>query len=306
MGDTQDKPGIVPSKPLTPEQAADLLLHAVWPIVARVNGEWHPHGSGFLISYTGLFVTARHVVESPSQKRGRALGADGKWFDEGKFYALIPERTGENGEIRPPAVLHMVRMDFSKRSDIAVCQLDLSEGAAPPDITALVLHPGLPRIRERVVIFGYTQLDLSVIKESEEELALHANTKSLLSSGHVEAIDPLRKATGIGDFPSFTVSAEVPGGMSGGPVINEEGRVIGVVSHSPDWEPTATAALIGFALATTVHLLPQPGSDSRSALLRDLIRDRIVGADESAGDVELVPLGGDDYQVTMHGPTERR
>jgi hypothetical protein len=170
-----------PLGPLSGTELADVLLSAVWPIVARINGEWHPHGTGFLISPSGLMMTARHVVEPPTRLRGRALDADGNWYDEGQLYAFIPRRKDpRNGQVLPPSLVDIVRLDFTKRGDIALCQLIPGEGQPPPVVIALVLHPGLPRIGESITLFGYDQLDASVLKETPEELAINADSNAIL------------------------------------------------------------------------------------------------------------------------------
>ena len=51
------------------------ISQAVWPIVARVNGEWQPSGTAFLVSPLGLMITAQHIIEPAAKKRGRKLSA---------------------------------------------------------------------------------------------------------------------------------------------------------------------------------------------------------------------------------------
>lgn len=291
------------SKRLPAAEAANALLSSVWPLVARVNGEFHPHGTGFLISYTGLLLSARHVVEDPAKARQRMMGPDGKFISEGQFYALVPPRTGEDGVVRAAVALTLDHMDFSKRGDIAVCHVNpVGRGALPTDAAALMLHPGLPRMGDEVSVFGYRKIDISVREETETELAIHWKPDVMLVGGRVEEVHLPRKLHSISDFPAITISADIGGGMSGGPVLNSQGRVIAVTSHSPDWEHTGTAALVGFALATTVTFPSGNESAPRRTLLRDLVGDGTVGADESADDVELEPLCGDDYHVTVRAP----
>jgi hypothetical protein len=287
--------------PMTPMATARALTRSVWPVVARINGEFEPHGTGFLISHSGLVMTARHVVEPPAQKRSRSLGPDG-WFDEGDLFVLIVSRPNSHGGQALPAIVRIERINFMTRGDIAICHAARANGSRPSDIDALILHPGLPKKGEKVWTFGYKELDPSVRVETIEELEVHTNPEGLLTAGVVEEVHIPRKPNSFTDFPCFTISAEIFGGMSGSPVFNSEGRVLGVISASPDWEKTATVALVGYSLATTLHFPAGAKAPLKKRLLRDLIRDGTVHSDPSVNEVIIASAGNDQYSIAFLGP----
>jgi hypothetical protein len=194
--------------PMTPMATARALTRSVWPVVARINGEFEPHGTGFLISHSGLVMTARHVVEPPAQKRSRSLGPDG-WFDEGDLFVLIVSRPNSHGGQALPAIVRIERINFMTRGDIAICHAARANGSRPSDIDALILHPGLPKKGEKVWTFGYKELDPSVRVETIEELEVHTNPEGLLTAGVVEEVHIPRKPNSFTDFPCFTISAEI-------------------------------------------------------------------------------------------------
>jgi hypothetical protein len=67
------------------------LQRAIWPVVACIGGEWQPPGTGFFVGKEGLLITARHIIEPAAVKRGRFLNAQGKWDNEGQFFAVGPK-----------------------------------------------------------------------------------------------------------------------------------------------------------------------------------------------------------------------
>ncbi len=83
-----------------------------------------------------------------------------------------------------------------------------------------------PQIGERVVALGYADLDRAQDEAPDDrpiDLTLYG------SFGRITDIEKADGGRGR-PWPMIRVEAEWPGGMSGGPVINEAGQVIGVVS----------------------------------------------------------------------------
>ncbi|MCK1743481.1 trypsin-like peptidase domain-containing protein [Bradyrhizobium sp. 139] len=81
-----------------------------------------------------------------------------------------------------------------------------------------------PVRRERVLALGFADLD---VEEGSEERPISQYLYGSL--GEITDVEPADGARGR-PWPVIRVAAEWPGGMSGGPVFNELGHVIGVVS----------------------------------------------------------------------------
>jgi len=108
-----------------------------------------------------------------------------------------------------------------------------------------------PQAGERVMAMGFADLDLDKREEGPDRAIqqyLHA------SVGEIFEVNPVRRDSAR-PWPTFRVEAEWPGGMSGGPVFNEAGHVVGIVSTGLVGGGVGTATLFaGWSIARS--LLP--------------------------------------------------
>ncbi len=109
----------------------------------------------------------------------------------------------------------------------------------------------MPKEGEYVLAFGYPQLkDSDEVPESMKNMLSNDGLHSAF--GKISKVHPKGRDS-MNPTPCFEVEAHWPGGMSGGPVVNESGNVIGIVSRSllPDGE------LPGAGWATCLTLIPE-------------------------------------------------
>jgi serine protease Do len=83
-----------------------------------------------------------------------------------------------------------------------------------------------PRVGERVLALGYANLDRCEEGENDDRAIRQYLYGSYGEITDIEEADPQRSRP----WPVIRLQAEWPGGMSGGPVVNEAGHVIGIVS----------------------------------------------------------------------------
>ena len=149
--------------------------------------------------------------------------------------------------------------------------LDLADGqptAFPWPRITLDLLP--PRRGSRVWSWGHISPRALLAGPTLEEVHWYATLAR--SSGLVQEIFPSMRDRGLVNFPAFQFDARVDGSMSGGPVFDEEGHLVGINSSSlpptgdNDRLHTSTAALLWPvpALAFTPHAqTPLGGSEIR-------------------------------------------
>ncbi|TBC79492.1 trypsin-like peptidase domain-containing protein [Rhizobium ruizarguesonis] len=94
-----------------------------------------------------------------------------------------------------------------------------------------------PRIGERVMALGFADLDLDVREEGPDRAIQQYLYGSI---GTIFEATPVNSSSSR-PWPTFRVEAEWPGGMSGGPVFNETGHVVGLVSTGIVGEGIGTA-----------------------------------------------------------------
>lgn len=176
------------------------------------------------------------------------------------------------------------------RSDIAVAQLRL-----PTDTrTGTLIQPWQlslsfvpPRVGERVLAIGYPQWFGTFADSSTVEVT-HTMGRSV---GTVEEVWPTGRDRLLLPQPSFSVGAKYTGGMSGGPVINMEGHVCGVVSRGFDMVDEslsiAYASLLAPALSLTTDWVDERGMPSQYTLAE--LADR-----------RWVQTDGSENRVTVH------
>ncbi len=128
-----------------------------------------------------------------------------------------------------------------------------ASGQVPPKTLPVQVADWEPTVGEYVLAFGYPQLKPSVqVTESLEQTLIEDGLFS--AYGRITSVYPNGRDL-MNQTPCFEVKANWRSGMSGGPVVNRSGNVIGIVSRSicTDGEP------IGVGYASCLPFIPEIG-----------------------------------------------
>lgn len=224
------------------------------------NDEYRISGSATFIS-NDLIVTAKHVVEdywkiykkkelkfAPPEKGTLELDANFnihaiQIFDKGKQGALWDVR----------------KIYLAKNTDIAFLRvIPYSDSARlfKHKLPILEFHP--PIIGSKLFAFGHTQSKADLYDKKIDWI-----TQPTFSTGIVTNIFHEKRDSSMINFPSIETNARFDGGMSGGPVFNKNGNLIGVVSSNlpplnTDDEHISYVALIWASMNTIINEKKQP------------------------------------------------
>ncbi len=277
-------------------------LHAgVFPFCARGNGQIVPIGTAFSVGKVGVVATALHNIQDalrfhPDGDRLRRVG-------------LI-----HGGDLAPLelALLHR-HYPGPRHGRFAVWPLETVHGARPTDVVfgfatfqqefpyiALPLSFVPPRVGSTVRIVGYGGMRTD---HEIEEAALQAgDIRQLVDAGlglnvvetTVTAVLTQRVARGFTEGPCLLVEGDIPHGVSGGPVFNQDGYVCGIAASSlaeldPE-HPKSFVALLNWNLSTNIRLRVVHGGEEliSERTLMDLIIAGVVPTDGSERHVQMV------------------
>jgi S1-C subfamily serine protease len=218
-------------------------------------------GSGVMIG-PGLMLTASHVLdEFPQEGTGPVCltflpGATRAWLPCGRTTLTGASSFAPNRR---------------KVSDLTLMSCSLnSEAHEEFPIVLAPIQLALPLIGERLWAFGYRHGDI---------LDGAALLTPLVTSGVVTGCYP----QGRGErMPSTCIEVEMDtmGGMSGGPVVNDDGWLVGIVSSSFEGGPTYVT-LVWDAIRISVGEAPKnlwPGGAADLMIGRDLGLVKLKGA----------------------------
>ncbi len=177
------------------------------------------HGSGVMVA-PGMLLTATHVLD--------VFARDGTGP---VFCTFLP--TGMRAwlpidviTIAGPSAFYHDRKVFSDLSLVS-CTLN-SDAHADQPLMLAPMQVALPLIGDRLWAVGFRHQHIG---DGGTYVA------PLVSSGLVTAAYPNGRGERMAS-PCFEVEMEAVGGMSGGPVVNSEGLLVGIVSSSFDGAPT--------------------------------------------------------------------
>ncbi|WP_275230023.1 trypsin-like peptidase domain-containing protein [Novosphingobium album (ex Liu et al. 2023)] len=207
-------------------------------------------GTAFRIDPWANCATAFHVIEDmlTLKKSALALRHDVRFAAleiEGIVYGAAPlpkdawrPLTGFYAEAgkTEPALLHE-KAQIRNLTEIACLNIGRSHRSSPMPYLPLALTSEPPRVGDIVTGYGFAGLDVAKDGKGEDRPMAQYLYQS---TGEVLEIIPA-DASSTMPWPRLRVSAEWPSGMSGGPVMNAAGNVIGVISRGWTGEADSTA-----------------------------------------------------------------
>ena len=190
-------------------------------------------GSAFLVA-PGIAITARHVVEDSTTTDDPSLIA---------VFVSGESIQGYEGPWGGPLAVRQVILNTEH--DLAIVTLEWGEiDGAPFRCAAAPLTTRVPEVGETVFSVGYTNVSAELSDTTIELAQKVVATRGVIVETFPDGRDFLINYPVImGGFPA-------PGGLSGGPVVDERGNVFAVVSRSMEpfeevTEWTSYASLIG-------------------------------------------------------------
>jgi hypothetical protein len=235
---------------------------AVFPLmIADKEGHLFPLGTAFSFSSLNHVFTARHSIEGglsqhhPSKDRfirdGLEAARRSGTIDHTQFAIVSqgpnPKRGGVSFDVRGFSSIHA-----APPTDLVIGNFLSDESVLVPTIVPRITFAP-PRIGEVVRCVGYCdsavpEVGLSVdeIKSGRLNPYTEFSHRLVAIEGEVKNffIDGLSSSFAAG--PCFTIDAEVPHGLSGGPVFNSNGAICGAVYSGASMffgEPTTVCAL---------------------------------------------------------------
>ena len=228
-------------------------------------------GTTFRIDPWGACATAYHVIEDLLEaKNGKpallenfrlvALELEGipygtpvvmpeQWRTFEEMFAV----SGVRSEFGQAAELRNV-------TELAALKIRRSSTATGPALyLGLDLRRWRPTAGDQVTAFGFADLDVGAKGEKNDKLR-PISQYLYGSSAIITDIEPADPGRGR-PWPFFRVDRDWPGGMSGGPVMNKDGHVVGVVSTGMTFAASGSAVFFsGSGLAETMFPMVDPSA----------------------------------------------
>ncbi len=264
-----------PEDPLKPFEVRDPfgVRRAILPVFRQTSdGLIYGQGTAFHVDGCGGLLTAEHVIEfsrapdmQPGFRQMEGLPEAGHpmvMLGAGLIFGVVPVpswalvRVIEQRWLLDPAEedpLSFYRGQATHRIAVDVASMLLPmEGPHVPTTVPLLLSKWTPAIGEPVLAMGYPNLMPNDHAIAKERMTV---VDTLYGAyGMIKAIHP-KGSSRLNPTPVFEVEANWPSGMSGGPVFNRAGQVVGIVSRSISPE----GDLPGVGYAAAAGLIPGLG-----------------------------------------------
>lgn len=225
-------------------------------------------GSGVMVG-PGLLLTATHVLEEISQHKKTPI-----------FFTFLPEFSRiwlpfDTSTVSGPSEFGE---DRKKVSDLSLVSCTLNSRAhSELPLMLTPLQVALPLIGERLWAFGYRH---QLIIDGA------ASITPFVSSGLVTEAFPHGRGERM-PSPCLEVQMDTLGGMSGGPVVNADGKLVGIVSSSIDGGPSFITLIwdaLRFYIKGTIPQLKRHGDTN-------LTQAASLGLVKISGNFERKPWG---------------
>jgi hypothetical protein len=199
----------------------------VMPVVSLQEGYLECWGSAACIGNAGWFITAKQVVEQFAAKYGRR--------DDGTTGLFIlwetdePTGRGPNNYLGAPLPIVYIH----PHGDADLVTLTASLPAQAPDLLRVApLAFRMPQVGELLAAFGYSAMSLSGEVRRGERSSVDYERTFTVCVGEVLEQQPERRTSGVRGCPGVVTDAPIYSGMSGGPVFDMNGKIVGFASSS--------------------------------------------------------------------------
>ncbi|MFC4945661.1 S1 family peptidase [Pseudonocardia sp. GCM10023141] len=281
------------------ELPINVLQSAIFPVVVMRESTITLVGTAFNVSPTGLFVSAKHVVEEAiriCQSEPNSWIAL-IWIKSGAGYEDVPDLLGGQ--------LPVNQFYVNDNHDVAILHpRQLLEGGQPVTFPIVGLDTRVPPIGTAVLGLGYTRMTIQSHENSDALRKVTTDQAFHASHGFVTQVFPGGRDRVMIPFPAFESDARFDPGMSGGPVFaGDSTYVCGVVCSglSSDDEAAGWTSFASMALNALVLNVTVDQSTDTSATLFELAKQGFVQMDENFDRLSLVEDGDAPY-LSFPGP----
>jgi len=262
----------------------DTFIHSVSDLnngISRVAhrllaiGEDTALASGTCVNLcTNLVLTAKHVLLDFEKRFGtekyQLLVV--QLTDDKRLYAIWECITGYAlGE--PSDLVVLNTRPYDEAAAALICENQLAQP---------LIRLSAPLVGDTVTAYGYSST-VSGTKVSANSLGgthFDITDKPMVTRGVVKEIHPIRRDESMLNFSCYRVGFESRGGMSGGPVFDDRGRLCGIISTG--WEDES------MAYVSSLEKLPSIPIDLHGKTNNDRKRYRSIGEAIVGGHITTV------------------
>lgn len=265
-------------------------------VASTPEGEHFASGTAVIIA-PFIAITAKHVIDDFAQKYDHIRL---ERPTDLSFYLQAFQIVGADINL-----WQVQRLWLSHDTDVAFIRLTPASESATTYAwgkAGIDLMP--PAVGDRVVAFGYPGSEISYPKKENGGVQVFASPKTAV--GEVLEVHYTYRDKAMLPFPCFRTNARFDGGMSGGPVVNDQGKVIGIVCsnippENPGDEHCSYVSLLWSSMATLIDM-PRQGHEPDAYYP---VHELAVAGFISASGLENVTLHDNPQstiQVRLHVP----
>jgi len=278
----------------------DLLYQTVLPIFAMSQNNAVLLGTGFIITNSGLVITAKHVVDNFIERDD--IRDSKEPIENFGLYALCDsdkkhDCTSDFSDcfIGGPVGINIISTDVNL--DIALCQLQSMQKIDTREFyqhKTLTLNFSVQQKEIKILGVGYDKGRFSKFtyekKGKHTVKYLELNRKLVTTSGKITDVF---KSQAHRHWPHFCCTSRFESGMSGGPVFAENGSVCGVIcssfniSNNEDGYISYVSELWP-ALSIKVDILLEGEKKTKKLTLYELMKMNLISTDDSKDKIEMI------------------